>query len=81
VANKVRAMRGVWINTKDPDKPTELIPPGTEFDPAAKGIPDENLEVLKGLRHVVEVPEAKKLEAKAAEAGVALPSPTNRPAG
>jgi hypothetical protein len=78
---KVRALRGIWVNTKDPDKPSELIPAGTEFDPAAKGIPEENVGVLRGLRSIVDVPEAKKLDAKAAEAGVELPSPTNRPAG
>jgi hypothetical protein len=78
---KVRALRGIWVNTKDPDKPSELIPAGTEFDPAAKGIPDENVDVLRGLRSVVDVPEAKKLDAKAADAGVAFPSPTNRPTG
>jgi hypothetical protein len=78
---KVRALRGIWVNTKDPDKPSELIPAGTEFDPASKGIPEENIGVLRGLRSIVDVPEAKKLDAKAADAGVTLPSPTNRPAG
>jgi hypothetical protein len=78
---KVRALRGIWVNTKDPDKPNELIPAGTEFDPAAKGIPEENVGVLRSLRSIVDVPEAKKLDARAAEAGVELPSPANRPTG
>jgi hypothetical protein len=81
VANKVRALRGIWVNTKDPNKPSELIPAGTEFDPSDKGIPEENVGVLRGLRSIVDVPEAKKLEAKAAGAGVDFPSPTNRPTG
>jgi hypothetical protein len=79
---KVRARRGIWVNTRDPDKPSELIPAGTEFDPAAKGIPEENVGVLRALHSIVDVPEAKKLDAKAAEAGVDFPSPSApRPAG
>ena len=81
-SKKLRAMRGIWVNTKDPNKPSELIKPGVEFDPGDYGLPEENVAMLKELRHIVDVPEAKKLEEKAAEAGVTMPSPTNpRPAG